>query len=190
MQSEAPIPGTEPTAGCRFAPAASLPFDENFGYLMRRIVTLVGNEIERRMEPLGLTDAQWKPLMRLHYTGDATVATLARGCHLDAGAMTRLLDRLEGKGLCRRVRSVEDRRVVNLELTDEGRAAAAQIPAVVEGVQEVVRQGFTADEAARLKDYLQRILHNVQGFGGSEPDGPAVPAPARATAADPPGGTA
>ncbi len=38
---------------------APFMIDESVGYLMRRIVTLVGGEIERRMEPLGLTDAQW-----------------------------------------------------------------------------------------------------------------------------------
>ncbi|WPB55076.1 MarR family transcriptional regulator [Xylophilus sp. GOD-11R] len=140
--------------------------DDSVGYLMRRVVTLVSAEIERRMEPLGLTDAQWKPLLRLFATGDSTVAALARGCHLDAGAMTRLLDRLEAKNLCRRIRSVEDRRVVNLELTDEGREAARQIPDLVAEVQAIAATGFDQEEFDQLKSYLQRLLVNVLPFGG------------------------
>lgn len=140
----------------------------SIGYLMRRIVNLVGNEIERRMEPLGLTDAQWKPLLRLFASSDTTVAALARGCHLDAGAMTRLLDRLEAKNLCRRIRSVEDRRVVNLELTEEGREAARQIPDVVAEVQAAAAAGFSQAEFDQLKGYLDRVLANVLPFSEAD----------------------
>ena len=139
--------------------------EHNIGYQMRRIVTLVGTEIERRMEPLGLTDAQWKPLLRMYLDEETTVAALARGCHLDAGAMTRLLDRLEAKGLCRRTRSLEDRRVVNLELTPEGRTAAEQIPGIVGRVQDVAAQGFSEEEFRQLRGFLTRLLDNVQVFG-------------------------
>ena len=41
--------------------------------------------------------------------------------------MTRLLDRLESKGLCKRLRSTDDRRVVNVALTDEGQKAADKV---------------------------------------------------------------
>ena len=140
--------------------------EESVSYQMRRIVHLVGGEIERRMEPLGLTDAQWKPLLRMLLSQETTVASLARGCYLDAGAMTRLLDRLEAKALCRRVRSLEDRRVVNLELTPEGRAAAEQIPAILGQVQGAAAKGFTVGEFNQLRGFLQRILVNVQPFGG------------------------
>ena len=105
-----------PAAAKRFIPENSV------GYQMRRIVNLIGTEVERRMEPLGLTDAQWKPLLRLSLEHGNTVAHLARNCHLDAGGMTRLLDRLETKGLCQRERSQEDRRVVHITLTPEGHA--------------------------------------------------------------------
>lgn len=154
--------------------AAARPFipEENIGYQMRRIVTLIGNEIERRMEPLGLTEAQWKPLLRLYLDQQASVATLARGCHLDAGGMTRTLDRLEAKGLCRRERSQEDRRVVHIELTPEGRAAAAQIPEQIAGVHDIACQGLSPAEYAQLCGYLHRVFENVQRFphAGHEPE--------------------
>jgi DNA-binding MarR family transcriptional regulator len=135
--------------------------EESVGYLMRRILNTVSAAVERELEPAGLTNAQWVPLLKLYMGSGSTVAELARECQLDGGGMTRLLDRLETKGLVRRVRSSEDRRVVNLELTPEGRAAAKDIPAVLCGVQNSHMRGFSLEEWQLLKDMLRRILENA-----------------------------
>jgi DNA-binding MarR family transcriptional regulator len=135
--------------------------EESVGYLMRRILSTVSLEVERELEPSGLTNAQWVPLLKISMGSASTVAELARECMLDAGGMTRLLDRLETKGLVRRVRSSDDRRVVNLELTDEGRAAAKKIPAVLCGVQNAHMRGFTTEEWQLLRSMLRRILDNA-----------------------------
>jgi len=132
--------------------------EESAAYLMRQILNLATAEIDRALEPSGLTNAQWVPLIKLHMGHASTVAELARECNIDAGAMTRTLDRLEAKGLLRRVRSSEDRRVVNLELTDEGRATAKQIPTVLCRVQNAHLRGFTGEEWQLLKGMLRRVL--------------------------------
>ena len=94
------------------------------------------------MVNLGLTDAQWKPLLLLRQGGCTTAVDLSRiSCH-DAGSITRLLDRLEAKALIQRVRSAEDRRVVNLELTEEGKKIAAQVPEIIVGLANEVLTGF------------------------------------------------
>ncbi len=72
------------------------------------------------------------------------------------------MDRLETTGLCRRVRSVADRRVVNIELTEAGREAAAGIPAVLSRVQNAHLAGFSVEEFETLKSFLHRILDNAQ----------------------------
>ena len=136
--------------------------ETSIGYLMRRVILAAGHEIERQLEPSDLTNAQWVPLLKLHWGQASTVAELARESQLDAGAMTRLLDRLEAKGLCRRVRSVADRRVVNIELTDAGRDAAAGIPDVLSRVQNAHLAGFSLEEFEALKGFLCRILDNTQ----------------------------
>ena len=132
------------------------------GYLMRRIISLVGHGIESELESTGLTNAQWMPLLKLYRGEASTVAELARLCDLDAGSMTRLLDRLEAKGLCRRVRSCDDRRVVNIELTDAGRLSAHEIPKTLCRIQNAHLQGFSVEEWSTLKEFLQRILHTAQ----------------------------
>jgi DNA-binding MarR family transcriptional regulator len=144
---------------------------------MRRVLSLVGHEIERQLEPSGLTNAQWMPLFKLYLGMGSTVAELARECQLDAGAMTRMLDRLETKGLCRRVRSVEDRRVVHIELTDAGREAAKAIPVALCRVQNAHLAGFSTEEFQTLKGFMRRILDNAQALSQtpstqSTPGGP------------------
>lgn len=134
--------------------------DESAAYLMRRILTVMTGEVDAALEPRGLTSAQWVPLLKLHFGYASTVAELARTCQLDTGAMTRLLDRLEAKGLVTRVRSSEDRRVVNLELTPEGREAAQQIPPTLCTIQNAMLQGLSMEEWQQLKDLLRRILDN------------------------------
>lgn len=136
--------------------------DDSVGYLMRRIVSLLSQGVERQLEPTGLTNAQWVPLLKLSMGRASTAAELARQCDLDAGSMTRLLDRLEAKELCRRIRSSEDRRVVNLALTDAGRAAAREIPGILCGMQNALLAGFSDQEWKTLQGYLRRMLDTAQ----------------------------
>lgn len=150
-----------------FYRAESYTPDESVGYLMRRILVFLAHEIERELEPSGLTNAQWVPIFKLANGCGTTAAELARECELDAGAMTRLLDRLEGKGLCRRVRSNADRRVIHLEMTDEGREAAKVVPQVLSSVQNALLAGFTAEEWQALRGYLRRVLDNAQAIQAS-----------------------
>ena len=145
-----------------FYNAADYVPEESVGYLMRRVLAMMAQQVERELEACDLTNAQWVPLLKLFMGQASTVAELARECHLDAGAMTRLLDRLEAKGLCRRVRSIEDRRVVNMALTDAGREAAAGIPVVLCQIQNAHLAGFSAEEFQAFKGFLNRILDNAQ----------------------------
>jgi DNA-binding MarR family transcriptional regulator len=158
-------PVGEPQAIKAFYKPENYRSEESIGYLMRRIMTAAIHAVEAGMcEPGSPTYPQWVPLHKLHVGQAATVAELARECELDTGAMTRLLDRLEAKDLCRRVRSVSDRRVVNIELTDEGRAAAKQVPHLLCRVFNEHLAGFTDEEWVQLKSYLRRILDNAMAL--------------------------
>jgi DNA-binding MarR family transcriptional regulator len=162
--SRKPVPAAagRPPPADFYAPTSYNPSD-SVGYLMRRILSAVASAVERELESTGLTHAQWIPLFKLAvHPGGATVAELARLCELDAGAMTRLLDRLEAKGLCQRERSSEDRRVVRLALTEQGKAVAEQIPVALSRVQNAYLAGFSREEWLLLKSFLSRILDNAQ----------------------------
>lgn len=160
-----PSPAPPRAAAPDFYRPESYAAEDSVGYLMRRVLNAMSQAVDCQLcKPDSPTYPQWLPLHKLHVGKAQTVAELARECMLDAGSMTRLLDRLEAKGLCRRVRSVTDRRVVNIELTDEGSAAAQQVPEVLCKVQNEFLAGFEADEWNQLKGYLRRILDNTQAY--------------------------
>lgn len=144
--------------------ASSYRSENSVGFLMRRIVLMLVTDIDRRLGAHGLTHAQWTPLFMIAQGKAATLAELSRELQLDAGSLTRTLDRLEAKGLCRRVRSTQDRRVAHLELTEEGEAAAAQVPLVMSEVLNAYLEGFSQDEWQLLLSMLRRMLHNAESF--------------------------
>jgi DNA-binding MarR family transcriptional regulator len=150
-----------------FYAADTYTAEKSVGYMIRRITSLMGQGLEREFEPCGLTNAQWMPLLKIYWGHASTVAELARGCELDAGSMTRLLDRLESKQLLRRVRSSDDRRVVNLELTDAGREVASGIPDVLCRMQNEHLAGFSTAEWKMLVGFLHRILDTAQARAAS-----------------------
>jgi DNA-binding MarR family transcriptional regulator len=148
----------------QFYQAETYRVESSIGYLISRLAQTVGRELDRRMLDLGLTDAQWKPLLLLQQGECSTAADLSRiACH-DTGAVTRLLDRLEAKGLVRRLRSADDRRVVNLELTEDGQRVANEVPRIIAELANQVLAGFSHDEFLQFRDLLNRALSNARAL--------------------------
>jgi DNA-binding MarR family transcriptional regulator len=127
---------------------------------MKRALMSIAQAADRRLEPKGITHAQWATLFMLQRCRASTVAELARETQSDPGAMTRLLDRLEAKGFCRRQRSTDDRRVVRIELTPEGEIAAREVPIVLSQVLNEHLAGFSKAEWSQMKDMLKRMVAN------------------------------
>jgi len=153
-----------PRQPASFYNAADYRPEESVGYLMRRVMTMVAQEADRRLGEHELTNAQWQPLYKLRIGSVDTVAELARELQVDTGAMTRMLDRLEAKGLCKRVRSTVDRRVVHLELTPAGRRVADKVPAVLADVLNECLAGFSKAEWTTMKEQLRRMLANAEAI--------------------------
>src|SRR5256885_16828875 len=78
--------------------------------------------------------------------------------------MTRMLDRLEGRGLIRRNRSAHDRRLTHLELTEEGRGAYPRMREISLTVANRFLRGFTKNEAPQPGGLLRRLLENAHGL--------------------------
>ena len=157
-------PAATPQTACFYEPAGYCA-DESVGWLMKRALMSVAHAADRRLEPKGITHAQWAPLFMLQCRRAATVAELARETQSDPGAMTRLLDRLEAKGFCTRQRSTDDRRVVRIELTPEGEVAAQEVPRVLAQVLNEHLAGFSRTEWTQLKDMLKRMIANGEAVG-------------------------
>jgi DNA-binding MarR family transcriptional regulator len=134
---------------------------ESVGYLISRVKSTTSNLVtQRTMAELGITSQQASILFMVASGKCLLAAELAREYGIDASAVTRLVDRLEKRGLLSRVRSSEDRRVVRLALTPEGHSIARRLPAIFGGVMDSLLAGFTPEEAGFLKSMLRRVLTN------------------------------
>jgi DNA-binding MarR family transcriptional regulator len=121
---------------------------------------MLSNAIDQELAPYELTHQQFSILVILSQLKCQTAADLARETCGDTGAITRMLDRLEAKDMIRRVRSVEDRRVVNIELTSAGALCAEKMPVVAINVINRHLDGFNKQELETMKMFMRRLLNN------------------------------
>ena len=74
------------------------------------------------LEELGLTYPQYLILIVLWVEDGLKVSDIGHRLHLDSGTLTPVLKRLEGLGLIKRTRRLQDEREVEISLTPEGRS--------------------------------------------------------------------
>lgn len=129
------------------------------GGLLGRVKMKMKESVDRELAPYDISAEQYIILANLA-SGVDSASTLCKGVSYDPGAMTRMIDRLERKGLVQRVRCPDDRRVVRLALTEEGKAVYPKLLAGVVGVVNRSLQGFSKDEVQQLERMLQRMLDN------------------------------
>jgi DNA-binding MarR family transcriptional regulator len=141
---------------------ASLGNRKSIGYLIKVAHKQIIRNIDVELAPFDLTSKQWIPLQVISNGKGSTVARCAAEAGIDAGAMTRMLDRLETKGLVQRSRSKNDRRVVNIELSDKGAELVSHVPPAICKVLNHHLKGFEEHEFEMLKSLLIRMLVNGQ----------------------------
>lgn len=129
------------------------------GFALTKARNLVATEMDAALKDLDITSPQMGILLSLQSGMAATPFELSKLLGIDTGLMTRMLDKLEGKGLLARSRDVDDRRVVNLALTDKGEEVATRIPEVAPQVLNARLRKFTKGEF----EELSRLLHKFIG---------------------------
>lgn len=141
---------------------------KGIGHMINRVRSEMLSAIDRsldsdeRLGSMGLSSAQFIVIAQLATSETPKSASdLCKGISYDAGAMTRMLDRLETKGLIRRTRCSSDRRLVLLVLTDEGRAVFPRMREISMTVANRFLRGFTRTEARQLEGFLDRMLQNA-----------------------------
>ncbi|MBW8823614.1 MAG: MarR family transcriptional regulator [Xanthomonadales bacterium] len=136
----------------------------SLGLLFRQVRDAMWHAMESELERLGhdLTFSQFVTLKKLGMTdGHISVGELARAAELSHGAMTRLLDKLEEKGLLARADDPTDRRALRIELTDAGRAIYDQCSACSDRVRERALSGMSASEREQFICTLERVRTNL-----------------------------
>jgi DNA-binding MarR family transcriptional regulator len=126
-----------------------------------RTADVVRRRITAALEPHGITMQQFNVLRILRGARGKPMPTLDIGERLieQTPGITRLLDRLEEKGLVRRERCTQDRRQVHCFITQQGLDVLAAVDGTVDGEDDVVGLALSDDELATLIGFLDRIRH-------------------------------
>lgn len=135
--------------------------ERSIGYLMRVINTVALAQLEPGLASEGLSNTQWQVLVSIYFNRGLTCAALARDLSHDKGAMTRLLDGLEERGLVGRERNVDDRRVVDVVLTPAGRDAAERGKTQVLACWNAWLADWAPTEVETLIAQLQRLRTTI-----------------------------
>lgn len=136
---------------------------DSLGYLVSSVRQQFIEALEVELKPLDLTAAQYIVIINVGSGRAQTPVHLCRLLQYDTGAMTRLIDRIEAKGLIRRVAHGADRRCVALEMTPSGHELYPRLLQIVVAMNKLALKGFTREEVQNLEEMLRRVAQNVSG---------------------------
>ncbi|MFB7917252.1 MarR family winged helix-turn-helix transcriptional regulator [Streptomyces sp. NPDC056061] len=116
----------------------------------------------RQLEPIGITPAQFR-LLRIvaHYDGPPRMADLARRLDVVPRAVTSLVDGLEASGRVRRAPDPDNRRVVRIEITEEGIATLRSLRDARRAAAEEILAPLTTDQREVLGGLLSALVNGM-----------------------------
>jgi len=147
----------------------TLEASNSVGYLLKRCGVLMTQVAEERFESLEISFTQWIVLTHLAQQEHISATELSTQCGHDMGALTRVVDELERRGLARRERSSRDRRAVEIAITAAGRRQAQEARRLIVELLNRLVEPFTDPEVDTLIGLLQRLLGHLQREAGAKP---------------------
>jgi len=147
---------------------------KSIGFLVKRCGILMTQIAERHFESTSVSFIQWAALMQLcAQAGHMSATQLSRELGYDMGALTRVVDELERRGLVRRERSRRDRRAVEIAVTAAGRRQAESAKrAVVDLLNELI-EPYSEAEITTLIELMQRMLLRLEHMAAASAADPA-----------------
>lgn len=130
---------------------------QSVGFHLNRARNGLLMEMDAALRPLDITGQQMGILLSLLRGVANTPLEVSRLLGIDTGLMTRMLDKLENKGLLKRERSEEDRRVIHLILSAKGKAVATRVPDIAPEVLNHRLRNFSADEFNEFMRLLRKF---------------------------------
>lgn len=140
-------------------PCKELLLDNQLCFALYSTSLLMTKVYKPLLQELGLTYPQYLAMMVLWESDGITVGEISNRLLTDPGSLTPLLKRLEAEGFITRTRSSKDERVVELRLTEQGRALhekAKAVPACI-----LAATGRSIEQLDSLKDELVSLRGNL-----------------------------
>jgi len=113
------------------------------------------------LEPLGLTHPQYLVMLALWERAPRSLGELASALAMEPATLSPIVKRLEAQGRVRRARRPSDERMLDIELTDEGRALREEALRVPQQIMQ--RVGMDAAQLAAVRDGLAPFTATATG---------------------------
>lgn len=120
---------------------------------------------EAAVREVGITAVQQAALCVLSDNPGINPAELARRCMVSPQAMNSLLGRLEARGFVQRSPHLRHGSLVEIKLTEAGRAVFEEADALVAKVEQRLAAGLSEEELATVRELLGRIAANAEDMG-------------------------
>src|SRR5664279_2746511 len=125
---------------------------------LRRVFQVVNEQSKKVERETGLTGPQLWAIKIIAESAPIKVSDLARRMYLHPATVVGILDRLEGRGLVLRKRSQEDRRVVEIELTEQSKELVATAPEVAQGLLVKGLEPLPMEKLLHIADGLEEFV--------------------------------
>lgn len=132
---------------------------------LRQIIRATDLHSRKLMKACGLTIPQVVVLRAVQDLGNVTVRSISRHVSLSQATVTTILNRLEQRGLVRRVRNDKDKRVVNVALTADGERVLAQSPTLLHESFVSRFEALEGWEQTLILSSLQRVARMMDAEG-------------------------
>ena len=135
----------------------------SFGLLLRQVRDGLVRQLDTSMaeENLGIGFTHYLGLKVLAAKAPCTANELAQALDQVPSAVTRLLDKLEAMGCVRREPHAQDRRALQIVLTDEGRQLWARLKQRGDQTIDDAMRDLSTDERAQLLSLMTRVRDSL-----------------------------
>ena len=157
--------GKEPSG-----PTHDQAIESYVGALQTDVMTLMNvmfGGIQERVSPFGLAVGEYSIFTACHTNGSIAVSDLAQYVPFDATRISRIVSKLEDRGLVRKVRPDRDRRVVIAEMTEKGNALALELMASVSEHYAAIASRVRERELSSLLHFIERMTANAESAVGA-----------------------
>ena len=136
---------------------ALLPPGRSVGYLVRQTHRAFTRSLQARIAPEGVTIGMWYFLRVLWLEDGISQRELSQRVGMMEPTTASALNNMERKGLVRRLRSRADRRIINVFLTERGRALEKRLLPLAAEVNRVALRALPAQELQILNALLTKL---------------------------------
>jgi MarR family transcriptional regulator, organic hydroperoxide resistance regulator len=137
--------------------------DTLLGYRLRRAQSAVHRDYNAMFEELKITQKQTGVMWLVVSNPGLAQGSIGASLGMDRATMMVIVDRLEARGLLKRIRSRKDARQRELFSTPEGQRLMKKVQSLTERHEKRLKQLFTAAEL----QILEHLLERLQGLEGS-----------------------